>query len=91
MDYGISEAGAWGARYYGFIPKSSSHPNAAALLADFMVTSEGQAIVQAASGSVQPDVPGTIITNDKLRRIDWTAIAPEPAAAFGEEWDSLFR
>ena len=89
--YGISEAGAWGARYFGAIPKSSDSPNAAALLADFMVTAKGQELVQGASGSVLADVPGTLITNDKVRVTDLEATAPEAAAAFVEQWNSLFR
>ncbi|MGH9084724.1 MAG: extracellular solute-binding protein [Acidimicrobiales bacterium] len=89
--YGISEAGAWGARYFGAIPKSSDSPNAAALLADFMVTATGQELVQGASGSVLEGVPGTLITNDKVRVTDLEATAPEPAAAFVEEWNALFR
>jgi iron(III) transport system substrate-binding protein len=91
VDFGISEAGAWGARYYGMIPRTSDSPNAAALLADFMVTPLGQELVQGASGSVLPDIPGTLITNDQVRVTDIEATAPEPAAEFVEEWNELFR
>ena len=92
VDFGVSEeAGAWGARYFGGIPTSSDSPNAAALLADFMVTAEGQELVQGASGSVLPDVPGTLITNDQVRVMDLEATAPEPAAAYVEEWNAMFR
>ena len=91
VDYGVSEAGAWGARYFGAIPKSSDSPNAAALLADFMVTAQGQELVQGASGSVLPDIPGTLITNDRVRIMDLEATAPEPAAEYVEEWNALFR
>ena len=92
VDFGISEdAGAWGARYFGCIPSSSDSPNAAALLADFMVTAEGQELVQGASGSVLPDIPGTLITNDRVREPDLEATAPEPAAAYVEEWNAMFR
>jgi iron(III) transport system substrate-binding protein len=91
VDYGISEHGAWGARYFAAIPKSSDSPNAAALFADFMVTAEGQELVQGASGSVLPDIPGTLITNVEVRVMDLEAIAPEPAAAYVEEWNSMFR
>ena len=91
VDFGISEEGAWGARYYGVIPASSDSPSAAALLADFMVTAEGQELVQGASGSVLPDIPGSLITNDHVRVMDLEAIAPEPAAAYVEEWNALFR
>jgi iron(III) transport system substrate-binding protein len=91
VDYGVSEAGAWGARYFGAIPKSTDSPNAAALLADFMVTAQGQEIVQGASGSVLADIPGTLITNDRVRVTDLAATAPDPAAAYVEEWNSMFR
>jgi iron(III) transport system substrate-binding protein len=91
VDYGVSEAGAWGARYFGAVPKSSDSPNAAALLADFMVTAQGQELVQGASGSVLPDIPGTLITNDRVRIMDLEATAPEPAAEYVEEWNALFR
>lgn len=91
VDFGISEVGAWGARYFGAIPTSSDHPNAAALLADFMVRPLGQELVQGASGSVLPDIPGTLITNDQVRVMDLEAIQPEPAAEFVEEWNELFR
>ena len=92
VDFGVSEEhGAWGARYFGAIPKTSDSPNAASLRADFMVTAEGQELVQGASGSVLPNVPGTLITNDQVREMDLEATAPEPAAAYIEEWNSLFR
>ncbi len=75
----------------GAIPTSADSPNAAALLADFMVTAEGQELVQGASGSVLPDIPGTLITNDQVRVQDLEATAPEPAAAYVEEWNAMFR
>jgi len=91
VDYAIADFGAWGARYFGAIPKSSDSPNAAALLADFMVTAQGQEIVQATAGSVLPNVPGTLLTNDQVRITDLEATTPENAAAFVEEWNSQFR
>ena len=91
VDYGIADFGAWGARYFGAIPKSSDSPNAAALLADFMVTETGQSIVQVTAGSVLPNVPGTLLTNDQVRVTDVEATTPDNAAIFVEEWNSQFR
>ena len=90
VDFGVDEAGAWAARFFGVIPKSSDSPNAAALLADFMVTAEGQELVQANAGSVL-DVPTAVITNDRVRVMDLEATAAEPAAAYVEKWNALFR
>lgn len=91
VDFGISPKGAWGARYFGAILKSSDSPNAAALFADFMVRPLGQELVQGASGSVLPDIPGTLITNDRVRKMDLEATAAGPAAAYVEKWNGMFR
>jgi len=91
VDFGISEAGAWGARYYGFIPTSAQHPAAAALFSNFMVTPEGQELVQGASGSVLPDIPGTLITNDRIRVMDVAGMQPDAVAEYVATWDQLFR
>ena len=91
VDFGISEKGAWGARYFAAIPKSAANPAAGALFADYMLSPEGQELVQGASGSVLPDIPGTLITNDKVRKMDLEATTPEKVTAFQEEWNALFH
>jgi len=91
LDFAMSPAGAWGSRFFGAIPASSDHQAAAALFADFMVTAEGQGIVQYNGGSVIPDVPGTLVTNDRIRKPDVEATAPDPAAAYVDAWNDLFR
>ncbi|HUF99077.1 MAG TPA: extracellular solute-binding protein [Ilumatobacter sp.] len=91
VDFGISERGAWGAKYFGFIPRSAAHPACATLLADFMVTAEGQAIVVGIGGTVIPGVEGSLITNDMVRNQDLEATAPGPVAEYVAYWDSLFR
>jgi iron(III) transport system substrate-binding protein len=90
-DFVITDKGAWGARFFGMVLKSAGHPNAAQLLANFMVTTQGQADVQAGGGSVLPNVPGTLITNDKVRKQDLSALTPDKVSAFQQEWNSLFR
>lgn len=91
VDFGIASKGAWGARYYAGIVKTAPSPNAAQLLADFMVTAQGQELVQGASGSVLPNVPGTLITVDKVRVPDPAGQTPEKLAAYRAKWDALFR
>ncbi len=56
-----------------------------------MVTAEGQELVQGVSGSVLPGVPGTLITNDKVRVQDLEVMQPDPVAEYIAKWDSLFR
>jgi iron(III) transport system substrate-binding protein len=91
IDYAIDETGAWGVRFYAFIPESADNPNAAALFADYMLTPEGQELVQVNAASVLPDVPGTLTTVDQTRVLDFAALTPEAVAEYNEEWNSLFR
>ena len=43
------------------------------------------------AGSVLPDVPGTLITNDEVREQDLSKLTPEVVAAYQEKWNGLFR
>lgn len=91
VDYAIDPEGAWGARYFGMIMENAEHPNAAQLLADFMVTAEGQELVVGAASSVLPDIGGTLLTNEDVREQDLDALTPEAVAEYQEKWNSLFR
>lgn len=91
IDYAIDDKGAWGARYFGMVMKDAENPNAAQLLADFMVTAEGQELVVGVAASVLPDIPGTLLTNEDVRKQDLAALTPEKVAAYQEKWNSLFR
>jgi iron(III) transport system substrate-binding protein len=91
VEYGISPSGAWGARFFGMVPTSAPNPNAGFLFANYMVTAEGQEVVQATGGSVLPDIPGTLIYNEEVREQDLAKLTPEAVAAYQEKWNSLFR
>jgi len=91
VDFTIGPNGAWGARYFGMIPSSAAHPAAAALFADFMLSPLGQELVQGASGSVLPDIPGTLITNDRVRVMDLEGMQPDAVTEYVAKWDALFR
>jgi iron(III) transport system substrate-binding protein len=91
VEFAISPEGAWGARYFGMVLKTAPHPNAAQLLANFMVTTQGQADVMANAGTVLPNVPGGLLTNDKVRKQDLAALTPDKVSAFQQEWNSLYR
>ncbi|MEU4227675.1 extracellular solute-binding protein [Nonomuraea sp. NPDC026600] len=91
VDFKMPPTGAWGARYYGMVLKSGTHPNAAQLFADFMVTAKGQELITPAAGAVLPDIPGTLITNDKVRLQDPAKLTPEVVTAYHTKWKSLFQ
>ncbi|WP_030664936.1 ABC transporter substrate-binding protein [Streptomyces cellulosae] len=91
VDYRMPPEGAWGARYYGMVLKGAPHPNAGQLFANFMVTAEGQKLITPSAGSVLPDVPGTVITNDKVRIQDPAKLTPDAVTAYQKKWKSLFQ
>lgn len=69
VDYMVPKP-AWGARFYASILKSAPHPAAAQLLADFMVTSAGQAKIARKTASVLPGTPGAVTSVADVRKID---------------------
>jgi len=79
----------WGARYYGSVLAAAPHPNAAQLLADYMISKEGQELVQKGFASIWPDVPGTLASNDEVRRQDIELLTPEFIADFAVRWQDL--
>ncbi len=91
VDSGLSESGVWGTRYYGALIEGSPHPNAAQLLANYMVTAEGQAAINRGLPAVLPDVPGTLTDVSNVRKQDQTQLTAENVAAYQQRWAELFR
>ena len=91
VEYALDPAGVWGIRFYGAIPKSAQHPAAAALFAEFMLSPEGQEIVNVNAASVLPDIPGTLTTSANARIWDVEATSPDAVAEYNARWNELFR
>ncbi|WP_162181266.1 ABC transporter substrate-binding protein [Rhodococcus wratislaviensis] len=81
----------WGARFYGTIVKSAPHPNAANLLADYLVTREGQTAISRKAASVLPGIEGAVGVVGDIPVIDPAELTDEKLRAFLDEWDELFR
>ena len=90
IDYFVPDE-PWGAVYFGGLLDSAPHPNAAQLLADFMITREGQEVVMKNMGSLYEDVPGTLTNNGVIRRQDAELLTPEYIAQFQSEWAAMFQ
>ena len=90
IDYFVPEE-PWGAVYFGGLLESGPHPNAAQLLADFMITREGQEVIMKNMGSLYEDVPGTLTNNGVIRRQDTELLTPEYIAQFQSEWAAMFQ
>ena len=91
VDSGLAPEEVWGARFFGMILESSPNPNAAQVLADFIITAEGQEAIASRNASVLPDIPGAVAFIDDVRRQDLEQLTPEKVAEFQAEWNSLFR
>jgi iron(III) transport system substrate-binding protein len=79
---------AWGARFWGQILKTSPHPNAAQLLANFMITQPGQEALARNTASVLPGIGLT--TTDRVHRQDLAKLTPDKVKAYQENWRKMF-
>jgi iron(III) transport system substrate-binding protein len=91
VDSGLAPEEVWGARFFGMVLETAPNPNAAQLLADFIITPEGQEAIARKNASAIPDVPGAVAFIGDVRRQDLEQLTPEAVAEFQEEWNSLFR
>jgi iron(III) transport system substrate-binding protein len=90
VDFALADQ-VWGTRFFGGILEGSPHPNAAQVLIDFMISTEGQEVINAGISAVREDVPGVLTTNDMVREQDLAALSPDRVAAYQERWNGLFR
>lgn len=81
---------AWGARFFGSVTSVAPHPNAAQLLADYLVTMDGQQAIARKAGSALPNVPGATIDVSNIRKPDPTKLTPAAVAAFRADFKKLF-
>jgi iron(III) transport system substrate-binding protein len=89
VEYKLANKGKnWNAAYIGMILKKAPHPAAAQLLADFIVTPEGQALVDKGLGSAYPKVPGTFYSPPRVPRAN--DLSPDKVKAFVDRWTKLF-
>ena len=78
----------WNAPYYGLILKQAPHPAAAQLLADFMISPEGQKYSDHGFGADYPGIDGTYYAKPRIVKLnDFT---PAKVKAFTDQWVSLF-
>jgi iron(III) transport system substrate-binding protein len=80
---------AWNTPYYAMILKRAPHSAAAQLLADYMVSAEGQALLAKNSGSVLKGVADTYYVKPRITKLN--ELTPSKIAAFQSYWNSIFR
>jgi iron(III) transport system substrate-binding protein len=78
----------WNAPYFGMILKQAPHPAAAQLLADFMISPEGQKYSDHGFGADYPNIDGTYYAKPRIVKLsDFT---PAKVKAFTDQWVSMF-
>jgi iron(III) transport system substrate-binding protein len=80
----------WGARYYGMVVDTAPHPNAAQVLANFLITEAGQRAIARNAASVLPDIPGAVTTTDTVSEQDAEALSTQAQQDFQAAWEDLF-
>ena len=90
VDSGLADE-VWGARFNTSILETAPHPNAAQVLANFIVTQPGQEAIARKAASVLPDVEGAVTTVDKVRVQDLAVLTPEFVADYQADWNSQFK
>ncbi|GAB2928843.1 extracellular solute-binding protein [Rhodococcus aerolatus] len=81
---------AWGAPFHTGVLAAAPHPNAAQLLADFMVSPQGQAALGRKAASVLPDV-GAVTTLSNIRPFEPATLAPDRIAEVRQQFKALFQ
>jgi iron(III) transport system substrate-binding protein len=89
VEWGLGKQ-PWGTPFYGMLLESAPHKNAAQVLANFLVTREGQEAIAVNGGSVIPDVPGAVTTTNDLYAIRVAKVTPDKLREFQTSWQSLF-
>lgn len=82
---------AWGTPWYSLVLASAPHPNAAQVLANFMVTEAGQKALSYGYGSALPDISGSVGHAQDIPLPDTAALTPELTGKFQEKWERSFQ
>jgi len=84
----------FGVPWYSHVLSSSPHPNAAQVLADFLVTPEGQAAISHDFIACLPDIEGTGLGTDLQAQDvplgDADELSSDAVQAYQDEWEQAF-
>lgn len=89
VDWKLPEP-AWGTPWYTHVLSAAPHPNAAQVLADFMVTQEGQSALNAGYASVFGETDGAVADASDVELPDPKNLTAEKIATYQQKWEKLF-
>ncbi|MGI5216864.1 ABC transporter substrate-binding protein [Nocardia sp. CA-290969] len=82
---------AWGTPWYSHIAAAAPHPNAAQVLADFMVTREGQIALSSGYAAALPDIEGAVARAQEVPFPDIAALTPDAVTRYQQTWQGRFQ
>jgi iron(III) transport system substrate-binding protein len=88
VDFRLTPGGSWNSPWWGMVLKNAPHPAAAQLLANYMVTAEGQEAINKGFGAVMRDIPGTYFVAPRVTKL--SEFTPQKVQAYIQEWNSRF-
>ena len=81
----------WGTPWYSHVLSVAPHPNAAQVLADFMVTRDGQIALNSGYAAALPDIPGAVVQAQEIASPDTADLTPEKVSKYSQEWAERFQ
>ncbi|MGW8812343.1 ABC transporter substrate-binding protein [Gordonia terrae] len=81
---------AWGTPWYSHVLMSAPHPNAAQVLADFLVTEKGQTALSTGYGSALPNIPGAVARAQDIPLPDTNTLTADSVSRFQQDWREQF-
>jgi iron(III) transport system substrate-binding protein len=89
IDYKLANNGNnWNAAFIGLILKQAPHPNAAQVLANYMMSPGGQALLNFGLGTAYPGVADSTYAPPRVARSN--DLSPAKVKAFIDRWTKLF-
>lgn len=82
---------AWGTPWYSHVLRSAPHPNAAQVLANFMVTPAGQEALSTGYASALPGTESAVYDAQEIPMPDVEGLTSERIDEFQARWESLYR
>lgn len=80
----------WGAPWFSHALSAAPHPNAAQVLANFLVTRPGQEALSPGYAAVLPDIEGAVARAQDVALPDPAELTTEKNNAYQTEWEGLF-
>ncbi|MGZ8178800.1 ABC transporter substrate-binding protein [Williamsia sp. SKLECPSW1] len=89
VDWRLPEP-TWGSPYYGYVTAVAPHPNAAQVLADFLISPEGQRAQAIGVATALPDIPGATANAQQITKPDASTLTKEYVDRQTREWQQMF-